>query len=281
MPEYLQFTLTLIASAGVSASLCAALVWLARSWISERLRASIQHEYDQRMASMNASLKAQGDTAAAMLKGEIDREADKLRLAAHSFGEVQKAAISKRLTSIEEMWRTILELHDAIPGAMSYLDILLTTEYLDAPTMPTFRSELQRLNHLPIVTAASDRARKLAQLRPYIGEYLWALFWTYQAVVLRTVHLIDKSKTEPARLMWHEDTLVRQHIQAALGEKALLEFDAAKFAKVSWIQDRFTRAILQAMERIVAGEEFGEAALKQTEAMEAQMRESKRTASEA
>lgn len=281
MPEYFQFALTLLASAGVSAALCIALVWLARTWISERLKSSIQHEYDQRMASMNASLKAQGDAAAAMLRGEIDREADKLRLAAHSFGEVQKAAISKRLSSIEEMWRTVLELHDAIPGAMNYLDILLTTEYLDAPTKPTFRSELQSLDHHPIVMAATDRARKLAQSRPYIGEYLWALFSTYQAVVLRTVYLIDKSKTEPAKLMWHEDTLVRQHIQAALGDKALLEFDAAKFAKVSWIQNRFTNAILQAMEHIIAGKEFGEAALKQAESMEAQIRESKRTASEA
>lgn len=65
------------------------------------------------MAAMNASLKAQGDLAAAMLKREIDREADKLRLAAQSFGEVQKAAIPKRLTAIEEVWRAVLALNES------------------------------------------------------------------------------------------------------------------------------------------------------------------------
>lgn len=44
--------------------------------------------------------------------------------------------------------------------------------------------------------------------------------------------------------------------------------------------DAFTHALFQAMERIVAGKEFGEAALKKAELMESQMRKAKHLASE-
>jgi hypothetical protein len=275
MPDHLNLALTLLASASVSAALCAALMWLARTWIGERLKAGIQHEYNQNLAALNAQLKLQEDATAAKLKGKIDREAEKLRFSAQSLGEVQKAAISKRLAAVEETWKTVLELNDAVPSAMSFLDILLTNEYLDAPSMPTFSGSLRELDHTPIVMAASARSRKLAQLRPYIGEYLWALFTTYQAVVLRTIYLIDRSKTEPKKLMWHEDNLIRQYIQLSLGDKALAEFDSATFSKVSWVMDRFTRAILRAMENIIAGKEFGEVAMQQAELMEAQLRAAK------
>ena len=279
-PDYLHFAVTLLTSVGVSALLSAALVWLARTWISERLRASIQHEYDQKLASINAALKVQGDAAAARLKGEIEREADKLRLASQSFGEVQKAAIAMRLAAVEETWQTVLTLNDSVPGAVSYLDILLDNEYLGAPSKPTFQDALRRLDHVPIVTSATDRSRKLAVLRPYTGEYLWALFATYQAVVLRTTYLVDKSKTEPAKLRWFEDQLVLRHIESGLGSQALQEFQNSNFAKVSWVRDRFVHAILQAMERIVAGKETSDAAMRQAEQMEKQMREAKRAADE-
>lgn len=279
-PDYFQFAVTLLTSVGVSALLSAALVWLARTWISERLRTSIQHEYDQKLASINAALKMQGDAAAARLKGEIEREADKLRLASQSFGEVQKAAIAKRLTAVEETWQTVLTLSDSVPDAVSYLDILLDNEYLEAPSKPTFQNALRRLDHIPIVTSAFDQSRKLSVLRPYTGEYLWALFATYQAVVLRITYLVDRSKEEPTKLRWFEDQLVLQHIESGLGNQALQEFKTLNFAKVSWVRDRFTHAILQAMERIVAGKETSDAAMKQAEQMEKQMREAKRTATE-
>lgn len=261
-----------------SATVTGLLVWLGRTWIGERLKASIQHEYNQHLAALNAQLKMQGDETAAKLKSAIDREAEKLKLASQSFGEVQKAAISKRLAAIEETWGTVLELHDTIPPAVRYLDILCTNEYLDAPLTPNFSHLISELDHMPIATAVSARSRKLAQFRPYIGEYLWAVFTTYQAVVLRIIYLADESKTEPKRLLWHTDNLVRQHIKSGLGEKALTEFDSVTFAKVSWIEDRFTRVILRAMERIIAGKEFGEAALQQAEHMEAQLRATKQAA---
>jgi len=80
-----SMALTIISSAGVSAALLAAIAWLARSWIGERLKASIRHEYDDRLEKLRADLKAQGDAHLTSLKSELDRQAEKLRIAS-AFG---------------------------------------------------------------------------------------------------------------------------------------------------------------------------------------------------
>jgi len=265
----------MLASASVSAVLCAALLWITRTWIGERIKASIQHEYNQNLASLNAQLKSHGDAVAARLKGDIDREADKLRLASQSFGEAQKAVISKRLGAIEETWEKILQMHDEIPSAIHHLDILLDDEYLTANQNNTFTRHLASLKHEILIVDTIDRSRHLARLRPYIGEYLWALFSTYQAVLLRMIYLVDRSKQDQGKIRWFEDGLIRQHIQSALGEEKLNEMDATKFAKTSWVRDKFIHLILQAMENIVAGKAFSDAAMNQAESMEAQLRASK------
>lgn len=41
--------LGVLTSVAASSLLTAALIWLSREWISVRLRASIQHEYDQKV----------------------------------------------------------------------------------------------------------------------------------------------------------------------------------------------------------------------------------------
>ena len=80
MSELQQFALTVISSAGVSVALSGVVVWLAREWIGERLRSSIRHEYDQRLAMLNAELRTQGDAQLASLKAELDKQAEKLRI---------------------------------------------------------------------------------------------------------------------------------------------------------------------------------------------------------
>jgi len=273
MTDVRDFGLTVLASAGTSVLLTAAAAWLMRTWISTRLKSSIEHEYEVRMASLNSALKAQTDSISTRLKGDIDREADKLKLAAQSFGEVQRAAISKRLEAVERTWKTILELQASLPPALTYLEILVPSEYVYAKTKGSYGELLRSLAVEAVAIPNHDRAAKLEESRPYIGEYLWALFKTYQAVLLRAVYLVDCSKKEPRKILWFEDSNIRSLITSALGKEVLGEFDAMQCLKVGWLTDRFNRIILQAMEQIIAGRDFSEAAMKQAESMEQRMRE--------
>lgn len=98
--------------------------------------------------------------------------------------------------------------------------------------------------------------------------YLWSLYGTYRAVLFRMIYLVSEASQNPARIHWYSDKLVRDHIGAGLGEDALKDFDGLRFGRVSWVRTSFSKAILDAMDIVVAGRDVGEAALHQAERME-------------
>lgn len=272
MSDIQNFALTILSSVGVSVAFSGTVIWLARTWISERLQSSIKHEYDQRLAALNAELRSRGDAHAAMLKAEIDKESDKLRIASSSFTEVQKASIARKLDAIDTLWSGILATRETVPPVMSFLDILTVDEYVAAKDNPFFKELIGKLDHEKVMRVAIDAKGSLERVRPYVGEYVWALFATFQAVILRTVFLIHLSKTDAEKLNWHQDRGIRQLLQSALGPEGLREFDATRIGKVAWFQSQFERRVLEAMDKLITGKEFGDAALRQAEVMEQQIR---------
>lgn len=272
MIDLQSFVLTVLSSAGASVALSAAAVWLARTWISDRLHASIKYEYGQRLAALNAQLKSQGDAQLAALKAEIDTASEKLKIASTSFSEVQKASIVRKLDAVDTLWTGILSSREIIPPVMHFLDMLTVDEYVAAKDHPTFRALTGGLDQEKIMKVAIDAKGSLERVRPYVGEYIWALFATFQAVTLRPVFLVHLSMEDEEKLNWHKDNGVRQLIASALGAEGLAEFDGVQFGKVSWIRNQFEGRILTAMAHLINGKEFGKAALKQAQFMEEQIR---------
>jgi hypothetical protein len=66
-----EFALSLITSAAVSALLSGFVVWLTKTWIGERLKSAIKHEYDEKLESYKAQLKAQTDIETERLKSQL------------------------------------------------------------------------------------------------------------------------------------------------------------------------------------------------------------------
>ncbi len=85
MGSWVDVATVILSSAGVSAALSCALVWLARTWIGERLRSAIQAEYAAKLETLKVQLKAEADTQLeshkATLKARGDVELEKLRSA--------------------------------------------------------------------------------------------------------------------------------------------------------------------------------------------------------
>ncbi len=81
MSEIVQ---TVLSSAAVSAALSGLLLWLFKSWISERLKNAIKFEYDQKLEIHKTELKSQSDLALEGIRAELtrEREGDLARLRA-------------------------------------------------------------------------------------------------------------------------------------------------------------------------------------------------------
>lgn len=78
-----DFLLELVTSAAVSAVLTGLLLWLTRAWISERLKNAIKSEYDQKLETHKAQLRARTDadieTHKVKLISQMDVEVEQLK----------------------------------------------------------------------------------------------------------------------------------------------------------------------------------------------------------
>lgn len=144
MTSIQEFALELLSAAGVSVALSGAVIWLARNWVSERLKNSIKHEYDLKLSAANNELKTQAYVQAAQLKASIEKEAEKIRFATSSIGESQKAAIARKLDGIDALWSGVLKARENVPVVMSFIDILTVDEYVDGRS-PPFQTNGRRI----------------------------------------------------------------------------------------------------------------------------------------
>jgi hypothetical protein len=131
MTDWLDFAVVMLSSAGVSAVLTAALVWLLRIWIGERMRSAIQAEYAERLETLKAQL--QGDAAVkletykATLKGQGDAELEKLRaalaIAAVERNQKISGLIQRRFDAIAATYAPLRRLVDATAGYVQVIDL--------------------------------------------------------------------------------------------------------------------------------------------------------------
>src|SRR5680860_642754 len=54
-----------------SGALTATLLWLTKTWIGERVKNDIKHQYDQKLETHKAELKAEQDVAIEQLKADL------------------------------------------------------------------------------------------------------------------------------------------------------------------------------------------------------------------
>jgi hypothetical protein len=104
----------------------------------------------------------------------------------------------------------------------------------------------------------------IEDIRPFVGEYLWAMFFSYRTILFRILFLLHLGRTDAEKIEWYKDDATRHLIKAVLtapGE--LQEFEQTQFGKVSWLQRRLESKILAAAQKVISGETFGTESLEQ------------------
>jgi hypothetical protein len=117
-----------LSSTAVSTALSAILIWLSREWISTRLKASIEHEYAEKLETMKAQLKGEHEVAILNIRTTFEREAA-LQAAAHgSFAEEQKAAMERKLEAVDRLWNRILHVRGNLSPLIAFIDVMTLDE---------------------------------------------------------------------------------------------------------------------------------------------------------
>lgn len=235
MENFLGSTL---ASATVSTLALAALTFLLREWIAERLKNSIKYEYDRDIESYKSML-ARVHAATA---------------------EGQKAAIERRMKAFDRIWKTMLAVKSNTAAYNLPFDIRTEVEWLNLPSNQDFRSHIGTLTDNSMLALLGDMA--IEEERPYVGEIVWALFFSYRAFNIRLIYLARQSLSNPSYINWNADPPTRNLLVATLSEKELAEFDALRIAKVDFVCRLIEEKVLNSWHKLISGAEFGEEALK-------------------
>jgi Fe-S cluster assembly scaffold protein SufB len=95
-----DFAIQLISSASVSVALSGLLLWITKSWISERLQQAIKSEYDQKLETHKEQLKAQSEI-------EIEKLRSQLRISATEHEILFSRLHEKRAEVIAEIYQLL------------------------------------------------------------------------------------------------------------------------------------------------------------------------------
>ncbi len=236
------------------------LMWLFKEWLSTRLKASIQHEFDRKLEAHKAQLKTEQELAVLGIKTEVAREAAFHSAAHASFGEGQKAAMERKLSAIDRAWSSVLQFKASLSPVLTFMDVMTVDEYKGAKSHPMFRELTGDLSPDKLARLAPQG---LEEVRPYIGEYMWALVFCYQAIMTRILFLLHLGRTDAEKIDWHKDAGTLSLIKAVLTPAELADFEVTTFGKISWLQKRLEAKILARAQKVISGESFGAESLDQ------------------
>jgi hypothetical protein len=152
-----DFFVAVISSAAVSLALCGMLLWLTKTWISERLKNAIKAEYDIKLESHKAQLKSTYDekleTHKVQLKSQADVEVERLKSSLSVIAAEQNTKFGKlherRVQVIADTYSRLKKLHDCLADYVKPFE----------PSGGPSREERRRL----MVTAFDE-------LRPYFSQ---------------------------------------------------------------------------------------------------------------
>jgi hypothetical protein len=238
-----RFLSSVVASATLSTLALAALAFLLREWITERLKNSIKHEYDL----------------------DIERYKSMLTRIHNATAEGQKAAIERRMKGFDRVWKAMLVLRTEIGAYSLQFDIRTESEWRDLPNSPKFRNLIDVLTDPIIIELMGDKT--IEEERPYVGETVWALFFVYRAFHIRIIHLARESLSNPERINWLSDQPTRGLLSAILSSEEMTELDNIQISKIQFIGRIIDEKLLSAWHRLISGAELGEEAMRNGSAL--------------
>jgi len=123
-----------------------ALLWLARTWISERLKQSIANEYAHTLERHKADLAAANAIDLERVKASYAHERAVRSLGEDSFREAMRVGHAKRVEAIQVIWDAIIKVGEGAPPVLTHIDVLSETALSTILTSSGGRANLDVVN---------------------------------------------------------------------------------------------------------------------------------------
>lgn len=229
-----------------SAALVIAIVYLARNLIEARLTRSVQHEFDQKLASFRAALEAESNRQEAV------------RSTAFAALLAQRSAVAtKRIDATQGLWDGVME-------AKKGLSVALTVEILNIDALAKRLSDPKIQQYLATIGTGevmerdfSARLNRVAAYRPFVSPMAWALYSVYSTVIvfsvsqLRMLQLGENPKSLMSKSSWVE------FVGDALPKEEVMLIGSDSNHGLQWAMNLLEQRILDELRESVAEESAG------------------------
>ena len=223
--------------------------YLLRTWFSERIRQSIKHDFDLSLERY---------------KGEVARmttQYSAVQSAANSaLIEGQRVSAEWRVKAADAMWRSVLALRDKTNHLLMLLDIFRPEEYQVFVTKSDLRSIVLGLEEAEILSTP-----EMDQARPFLGEKLYAMTFSYRAIVGRICFLLKWDVQKGHVSPWFQDDGIKRLLREVLAPQEMEQFEGLTRRRVMWMRNLLEAKILDDLRKVIAGTQLVDEGLEQAQ----------------
>lgn len=109
---------------------------------------------------------------------------------------------------------------------------------------------------------------QIEEVRPYVGEVVWSLFYVYQAINIRIVFLAwSFAHADEEKIYWYKDEGTLSLLRLALSKEEMDKFDYLKMGKIDYFRKIIEEKLLKSWKKLLSGEDFREEALQHAQAI--------------
>ena len=220
-------------------ALVAVLVFLFRTWITSKIKQSIKHSFDLSLEQF---------------KGELELNTAQhvsMQAAANAaMVESQRVVAERRIRAAERLWKEFNRIQTELGGIATLMDLYHPSEYQGFSTNPSIRKYIENFDMTQFLTSSND----LRKVRPYVGESLYAIVFSYRIILGRIVVLIQQGLKAEHIPIWYEDKQILDVLRAILATEDMGQFTDLRFGEhVVWINQLYDHQVLEGLREIIAG----------------------------
>ncbi|MGR2663115.1 hypothetical protein ACUXVY_16150 [Chromobacterium haemolyticum] len=255
-------------SAVPSVTLLGVLGFLCRKWISERLTASIKHDYDKRLSVFNLSINKELEKGKLDVKHEFDLKLELVRESIRAkelemgkgfdfkldlFKSKAKVAsdsyqgiIEKRIEALDFFWRRFLNFRNSIPYYFQWYSLFTKEEF--------YKNKLHERVELLDWDAfiSTQEYMEPQERRIYAGEKIWILYRTFSFIVNRIV-LLNQNDGLENLYNFVDDPHIYSLIEKVIGEDFADEWRTMKTGYCTWLYEKYEAKLIEEIARIHNG----------------------------
>lgn len=245
---------TVVTALGGYTIIFGALFWWLGKRRLESLLAREKGRIQKDVNKENADLFAKHQKELEALKARLNIEESVRQMLAGSFSNAQSKVFEKRLKYIEELWRAFYTLRDSLPSFLTYVDIILEDEYEKWIKRTDVQKVFGELSMEKITKMSVSASGDIEKVRPFIGEYLWSLYFVYRAFSFRLVVFIFMEQQKEHPKYWKKDEGLKQILGSVLSEKEMSFFMSKEIGSIQYVRTLMEGIFITQVGKIITGE---------------------------